>query len=265
MDFETLIVDTFDGIMTVTVNRPQARNALSVRTMTELKWLLVSLAADSRYAVRGVLLTGAGDRAFIAGADIREMAVMTPDEGEAFGRLGQEITQLLEDLPVPVIACVNGYALGGGCEMAIACDYIYATENALFGQPEVALGLIPGFGGCVRLQRYVGPARAKEMIYTGRKVGAPEALRIGLVNRVFPTPLAMLDAAAESLGEIARQSPVAVSLCKQTINAANGRQTAAALEIETAAFRRAFSTDDMREGTEAFLAKRSAKFPVGRG
>jgi enoyl-CoA hydratase len=264
MDFENLIINSHDEIMTVTVNRPDALNALSVRTLTELKQLLVSLIADDGYAVRGVVLTGAGDRAFIAGADIREMAVMTPDEGEAFGRLGQEVTRLLEDLPVPVIACVNGYALGGGCEMAIGCDYIYATENAVFGQPEVALGLIPGFGGCVRLQRYVGPARAKEMIYTGRKVDAQEALRIGLANRVFPTRHGMLDAAAESLREIARRSPVAVSLCKQTINAANGQETPAALEIETAAFRQAFTTDDMREGTQAFMEKRTAMFPAGR-
>jgi enoyl-CoA hydratase len=265
MDFETLIVDSREGITTVTVNRPKALNALSVRTLTEMKQLLVSLTANHGFAVRGVMLTGAGDRAFIAGADIREMAVMTPGEGEAFGQLGQEVTQLLEDLPMPVIACVNGYALGGGCEMAMGCDYIYATENAVFGQPEVALGLIPGFGGCVRLQRYVGPARAKEMIYTGRRVGAMEALGIGLVNRVFPSQRDMLAAAAQSLSEVAEQSPMAVSLCKATINAANGQTTAEALKVETAAFRAAFTTDDMREGTSAFLEKRAAAFPAGRG
>jgi len=264
MEFETLIVGSHHGITTVTVNRPDALNALSVLTLTELKRLLTSLTTDGGFAVRGVVLTGAGDRAFIAGADIREMARMTPDEGEAFGRLGQEVTRLLEELPMPVIACVNGYALGGGCELAMGCDYIYATENAVFGQPEVALGLIPGFGGCVRLQRHVGPARAKEMIYTGRRISAQEAFRIGLANRVLPTRSSMLDAAAESLDEIAKRSPVAVSLCKATINAANGRTTAGALEIETAAFRQAFTTDDMREGTRAFLEKRSAAFSADR-
>lgn len=264
MNFETLDVGTHEGIMTVAVNRPNALNALSARTLTELKQLLASLGANES-GIRGVILTGAGDRAFIAGADIREMAVMTPDEGEAFGRLGQEVTRLLEDLPKPVIACVNGYALGGGCEMAMGCDYIYATKNAVFGQPEVSLGLIPGFGGCVRLQRFVGPGRAKEMIYTGRKVDAEEALRIGLANRVFPTRDSMLEAARESLAEVAKRSPIAVSICKATINAANGRTTAGALEIETAAFRQAFTTEDMREGTRAFLEKRTPTFAARHG
>lgn len=264
MDFETLDIGTHEGIMTVTVNRPKALNALSVRTLTELKQLLISVGGNES-DIRGVILTGAGDRAFIAGADIREMAAMTPDEGEAFGRLGQEVTLLLEDLPRPVIACVNGYALGGGCEMAMGCDYIYATKNAVFGQPEVSLGLIPGFGGCVRLQRFVGPGRAKEMIYTGRKVDAEEAQRIGLANRVFPTRESMLAAARESLRDVATRSPVAVSICKAAINAANGHSTVAALEIETAAFRQAFTTDDMREGTAAFLEKRFPAFAARLG
>ncbi len=185
---------------------------------------------------------------------------MTPDEGEAFGRLGQEVTRLLEELPVPVIACVNGYALGGGCELAMGCDYIYATKNAVFGQPEVSLGLIPGFGGCVRLQRFVGPGRAKKMIYTGRMVDAEEAQRIGLVNRIFPTRESMWEAARKSLNEVATRSPVAVAIGRATINAANGHPTGAALEIETAAFRQAFTTEDMREGTQAFLEKRSPAF-----
>lgn len=259
MPYETLAVDIREEIMTVTVNRPHALNALSARTLTELRGLLLSLAATDP-GVRGVILTGSGDRAFIAGADIREMAGMNPDEGEAFGRLGQEVTRLLEDLPKPVVACVNGFALGGGCELAMGCDYIYATSNAVFGQPEVSLGLIPGFGGCVRLQRFVGPGRAREMIYTGRRVDAAEAQRIGLVNRVFATREGMLAAARESLAQIATRSPVAVSISKAAINAANGQPTLAALEIETAAFRQAFTTDDRREGTRAFLEKRSPAF-----
>lgn len=264
MDFETIVVDTGEGIATVTVDRPRALNALSAQTLTELRQLLISLPGNGS-GVRGVILTGSGDRAFVAGADIKEMAAMTPDEGESFGRLGQEVTRLLEELPVPVIACVNGYALGGGCELAMGCDYIYATKNAVFGQPEVSLGLIPGFGGCVRLQRFVGPGRAKEMIYTGRRVDAEEAERIGLVNRTFPTRESMLAAARKSLHEVAGRSPVAVALCKAAINEANGRTTEAALEVETTAFRHAFTTDDMREGTRAFLDKRTPTFAARVG
>ena len=155
-------------------------------------------------------------------ADISEMADMTPDEAEAFGRLGQHVTELLEALPFPIIACVDGYALGGGCELAMGCDYAYGTERAVFGQPEVTLGLIPGFGGCVRLQRLVGPGRAREMIYTGRRVEAEEARRIGLVNDVFPTRSEMMAAARESIAMIADRSPVAVGVCKAAINGVYG-------------------------------------------
>lgn len=257
----TLVVETTDRIVTVTISRPEALNALSRLTLTELKTLLQTLATASFDEVRGVLLTGAGERSFVAGADIREMSVMTPDEGEEFGRLGQEDTELFERLPVPVIACVNGFALGGGCEMAMAADFIYCTENAIFGQPEVALGLIPGFGGCVRLQRLVGPGYAKDLIYTGRRVDATEALRIGLVNATFASKDEMLDAARGSIAAIAANSPVAVSICKATINAANAEPTSAALDIERSSFRRAFESEDMRVGTLAFLGKQTATFP----
>lgn len=255
MDYRNLLVEDVDGIVTLTVHRPTARNALSVDTLTELRDFLTATTS-----IRGLILTGAPGPAFIAGADIREMAAMTPDEAEVFGGLGQEVTRLLEQVPVPVIACVDGYALGGGCEMAMACDFVYATEKAVFGQPEVLLGLIPGFGGCVRLQRMVGPAKARELIYSGRKVDAVEARRIGLVNEVFDSREDMLAAARRTLVEIAANSLVAVALCKSVVNAASGRTVADGLDIELDAFRRAFTSPDMKEGTAAFLAKRPPVF-----
>lgn len=255
MDYQTLALDEHDGILTVTVHRPPARNALSQLTLTELRDLLTGLSGP-----RALLLTGSEGPAFIAGADIREMATMTPEEGEAFGALGQEVTRLIETLPVPVIACVDGYALGGGCEMAMACDFIYATRKAVFGQPEVLLGLIPGFGGCVRLFRRVGVARAREMIYSGRRVDADEAHRIGLVNQLFDTRDEMFTAARLVLADIAANSPAAVAACKSAINAADGLNVGTGLRVELDAFRHTFTTADMREGTSAFLAKRTPVF-----
>jgi enoyl-CoA hydratase len=252
----TLSIQHDDGIVTVTVDRPAKLNALSEQTLTELRDFFAAPPAAS-----GILLTGAGEKAFVAGADIREMAAMDPDTAEKYGRLGQQVTTLIEQTPVPVIACVNGYALGGGCELAMGCDFIYATEQAVFGQPEVSLGLLPGFGGCVRLQRRVGPGWAKELIYTGRKLTAAQAQRIGLVNTVFADRQAMLTAAAGTLREIDANSPVAVTLCKSAIDAAYGIPTGRALDLEAAAFRETFTSEDMREGTTAFLAKRPAVFP----
>lgn len=255
MDYQNLVLDEHDGVLMVTVHRPPARNALSQLTLTELRHLLTHFAGP-----RAVLLTGSEGPAFVAGADIREMAAMTPEEGEAFGALGQEVTRLLEQLPVPVVACVDGYALGGGCELAMACDFVYATRKAVFGQPEVLLGLIPGFGGCVRLFRRVGVAKAREMIYSGRRVDAAEAYRIGLVNEVFDSREEMFAAARLVLADIAANSPVAVSTCKSVINAVDGLGVDDGLRVELDAFRQAFTTDDMREGTAAFLAKRTPMF-----
>jgi enoyl-CoA hydratase len=255
VDYQTLLLDEHDGVLTVTVHRPPARNALSQLTLTELRDLLSTLTGP-----RAVLLTGSVGPAFIAGADIREMAAMTPEEGERFGALGQEVTRLLERLPVPVIACVDGYALGGGCEMAMACDFIYATRKAVFGQPEVLLGLIPGFGGCVRLFRRVGVAKARELIYSGRRVDAVEAHRLGLVNEVFDNREEMFAAARLVLADIAANSPAAVSACKSVIGVVDGLGVDEGLEVELEAFRATFTTADMREGTAAFLAKRAPSF-----
>ncbi|MFD0201491.1 MULTISPECIES: enoyl-CoA hydratase-related protein [Saccharothrix] len=263
MDYSTLLIDERDGVTTLTVSRPRARNALSGQVLGELDHFLSGILDGP--APRGVILTGAPGPAFIAGADIREMAVMTPEEGERFGRLGQRVTRLLEQVPCPVVACVDGYALGGGCEVVLACDFAYATRRSVFGQPEVVLGLVPGFGGCVRLQRLVGPAVARELIYTGRHVDAPEAARLGLVNAVFDDRDEMLAVARAVLGRIAGNSATAVSLAKAAVNASRGTTVAAGLAFELDAFREAFTTDDMREGTAAFLAKRRPAFTGATG
>jgi len=261
MTYQTLLVEQHSGIVTLTINRPDKLNALSEVVLGELNDLLTGLAAKSFPEIRGMVVTGAGDKAFIAGADIARMAEMSPAEGATFSQLGQGVPLLLEALPFPVIACVHGYALGGGCELAMGCDYIFATETAVFGQPEVSLGLIPGFGGCVRLLRLVGPSRAKELIYTGRNVKADEALRIGLVNRVFATKQEMLAGAAESLALVTAKSPVAVSVCKQILNELEGKSTRDQLRVENDGFYRVFESEDKREGTAAFLAKRKPVFP----
>jgi enoyl-CoA hydratase len=275
--FETLTIETSDGVATVTINRPESLNALSGRVVEDLAKLcevlnnvggsgLAEGAAggptdDAAWQVRGVILTGAGGKAFVAGADIREMIAMNQDEGEFYARSMHTVTLALEALPVPVIACVDGYALGGGCELALAADFIYASERAQFGQPEVNLGLVPGFGGSVRLQQRMGLGMARELIYTGRRIDAHEALRLGLVNRVLPTREELLAAAAETIGEIATKSPTAVALAKRAINDAAGRPTAEGLDVEARAFRLAFGTEDMREGTDAFISKRQPVFP----
>ena len=254
----TVVVDLQAPVATVTVDRPRARNALSSQVLGEL--LAVCTALGENPAVAGVVLTGAPGPAFVAGADIREMAALDPEEGARFGALGQEVTRVLEALPVPVIACVDGYALGGGCELALACDFVYATPKAVFGQPEVLLGLIPGFGGCVRLRRQVGPGRARELIFTGRHVDAAEAQRIGLVTELFDSREAMLAGARATIAAVSRNSRDAVALAKSALNAGRGRSVDDGLELELAAFRAAFTSPDMREGTGAFLGKREPVF-----
>ena len=267
MDFgsyATLQLDVTDSIATLTVNRPDALNALSQEVVAEL-WKAFTAIQDScrhdaGWPVRGVIVTGAGGKAFVAGADIREMSGMEPDEAAEYSRSMQAVTLLIEKLPVPVVAAVDGFALGGGCELALACDFIYASEAARFGQPEVNLGLVPGFGGSVRLPQRIGLGPARELIYTGRRIDAGEALRLGLVNRVLGTREELLAAARETLGEIAQKAPAAVGIAKHAISRATGRPTAQGLEDEADAFREAFTTADMREGTSAFLEKRAAVF-----
>ena len=259
MRYDNLEIEEKNSVITLTVNRPEKLNALSSKVMMELISFLKSLWKSDRSYV-GLILTGKGERSFIAGADIKEMSRMNASEGEAFGALGQEVTTLLESLPIPVVACVNGFAFGGGCEMALASDIIYAVESAQFAQPEVNLGLIPGFGGCVRLFRRIGPGRAKELIYSGRKISAAEAERIGLADRVFPTKEAMLLEAKNFLIEVAQKSSFAISICKSVINQADGLDIEAGLLAEKRGFRCAFSHEHMRIGTDSFLEKRTAQF-----
>ncbi|MFM6974630.1 MAG: enoyl-CoA hydratase/isomerase family protein [Agromyces sp.] len=252
-----------DAIATVTIDRPEALNALSVEILTELaetfEHLEVQILAD-RQSVRGVILTGAGGRAFVAGADIRAMSVMDVTEGERIGQLGQTLTTRIEALPVPVIAAVDGVALGGGCELAMACDVIYATEASRFGQPEVKLGLIPGFGGSVRLPRFVGLARARELIYSGRVIDAATAHHYGLVAELFASRDELITAATDSLRLMAANGPLAIAATKAVMADIVGMDTESALARELAGFAECFAGSEVREGTTAFLEKRPAQF-----
>ncbi|EMY35433.1 3-hydroxybutyryl-CoA dehydratase [Arthrobacter crystallopoietes BAB-32] len=259
-EYQALKIERADQLATVTIDRPEALNALSTQVVAELARAVDELRSPEAAGIRCVLLTGSGAKAFAAGADIREMADMTEEQAAEYSGAMQDVTRELEQLPVPVIACVNGFALGGGLELAMACDFIYATASARFGQPEVGLGLIPGFGGTVRLPQLVGPARAKELIYSGRAIDAATALQIGLVNQVFDTREEMLEAAAATGAEIAAKSPAAVASAKGTIDAAAALPTAEGLLLEREAFAATFGTEDARIGTRAFLAKEKPQF-----
>jgi enoyl-CoA hydratase len=250
-------VDREDAVAVVTVDRQDALNALDVATLTELRDRLRELAADDD--VRVVILTGAGEKAFVAGADIKYMSGLDVDEAKAWGALGHEAGRLLETMPAPTIAAVNGFALGGGCELALACDIRYAATNAKLGQPEVNLGIIPGWGGTQRLARVCGLGVAKELIFTGRVVDAEEALRIGLVNAVHDP---VLEKAREVAALLASKSPIALRLMKELTNRALGGDHAANLEAEGDTFGELFSSEDAREGLTAFVEKRE---PVFRG
>jgi len=262
MNYETLQIERDGGVITVTIDRPAKLNALSAQVFADLIDALRGLAGDP--TVAAMLLTGAGQRAFVAGADIRAMQRMSPAEGERFAALGQRVTCRIEALPFPVIACVDGHALGGGCELAMSCDFIYATERATFGQPEVALGLIPCFGGCVRLARAVGPGRARELIYTGRRIDAREAEAMGLINAMHADRRAMLAAARETAALIASRSRGAVAICKRVIDGALDQPTATGLGLERAGFREAVASADGREGMAAFVEKRAPAFDAER-
>ncbi len=259
-EFETLSCEEKDQVLIISINRPDKLNALSQKVLSEIQEIFVEVGRDFSFKYRGIILTGTGDKAFIAGADIKAMDGMSPEEGEIFAKLGQGVTLLMETCPVPVIACVNGFALGGGCEMAMACDFIYATKNALFGQPEVNLGLIPGFGGTQRLMRYVGVARSRELIYTGRNIKIDEAKEIGLVQKVFENKEDMMNAAMETLSVIASKSPLIISKCKEVIRKGEAMDIAAGLEVEKEGFKFVFSTEDKAEGVKAFLEKRKPLF-----
>ena len=238
----------------VTIDRPQVLNALSAETLGELERAIDEAAADDR--IRAVIITGGGDKAFVAGADIKELqALGTAQDGFEHSRSSHQLLFKMEALPKPVIMAVNGYALGGGCELALAGDIIIAAENAQFGQPEVGLGIIPGFGGTQRLPRLVGRTSALEMILTGGRIGAQDALAIGLVNRVVPADQ-LMQTAEEIAAAIAKNAPVAVALAKRAVYAGLELSPRAGNELEMEYFGEAVGTADRKEGTSAFLEKR---------
>lgn len=253
--YENLIVAQDGAVTTITINRPKSLNALNSLTLRELA-KAVRIAGETSHAV---ILTGAGEKAFVAGADIAEMAPMTPWSAREFSELGHVLTALLEDLPCATIAAVNGYALGGGCELAVACDMIYASENARFGLPEVTLGVTPGFGGTQRLVRLIGKLRAKEMIFTGEMVDAKRAAEMGLVNAVVPR-LELLAHCKKIAEKIASRGPLAIARAKRLVERGYDLPLRAANRQEAETFALLFDTKDRVEGMQAFLEKRPAKF-----
>jgi enoyl-CoA hydratase len=243
------------GVAVVTIDREDALNALDVPTLTALRDRLRELEGDT--GVRALVLTGAGDRAFVAGADIKYMSGLDPEQAKGWGALGHEAARLLETMPRPTIAAINGFALGGGCELALACDIRYASGRAKLGQPEINLGIVPGWGGTQRLARVCGIGVAKDLIFTGRTVDAEEALRIGLVNAIADP---VLERALETARELAGKSSTALALAKRLCNLTLGVDHAGALEVEADEFGELFASDDAREGLAAFVEKRVPTF-----
>ena len=244
-----------DMIAVLTINRPKALNALNSQVLEELDKTLDAIDTNK---IRALIITGAGEKSFVAGADIGEMSSLSKKEGEAFGKKGNDVFRKLETFAIPVIAAVNGFALGGGCEISMSCDIRICSDNAIFGQPEVGLGITPGFGGTQRLARLVGPGMAKQMIYTARNIKADEALRIGLVNAVYPQS-ELLNEAKKLAQTIARQAPIAVRNCKKAINDGLQVDMDKAIEIEERLFGDCFETEDQRAGMGNFLEKDKSK------
>jgi len=254
--YETITVAHEEGIAVLTLNRPDKLNALNELLLVEFRGAILALSQNR--TVRALIVTGAG-KAFAAGADIAAMSEMPTTIAKAFADAGHAVGDALESAPFPSIAAVNGFALGGGCELAMACDFIYASDKAKFGQPEVNLGVIPGFGGTQRLARRVGLGKARELCYTGDVIGAEEALRIGLVNAVYPLE-ELLPAAREVAKKIATKGPLAIAQCKRVIGRGADLPLERASELEAQAFALLFGTSDQREGMKAFIEKRPAKF-----
>jgi len=257
MTYENILLEKKNAIAYVTVNRPKVLNALNMATMEELGAAFLDIRADA--AIRVAILTGAGDKAFVAGADIGELAQRDPVSGKEFAHRGQAVLDLIENLGRPVIACVNGFALGGGCELALACTMRLASDNAKFGQPEVKLGILPGYGGTQRLPRLVGKGLAMQMVLAGEMITAQEAHRIGLVNEV--TAAAELIPRAEAIAaKIIANAPLAVQYAMEAVNKGMEMTLAEGLFLEATLFGVCCATEDKREGTTAFLEKRAAAF-----
>jgi len=257
MEFKNLLIENDNGVVTLTINRPQALNSLNSETLDELGCALYGLEYDP--AAKVIIVTGAGEKAFVAGADIKEMAEMSAYEGHRFGRKGQHVMMAMEKMKTPVIAAVNGFALGGGLELALGCDFIYASNKAKLGFPEVTLGIMPGFGGTQNLARLIGPNKANELIFTGRMITAEKALAWGIVNEVF-APEELLSKAKETAAAIAAVGLVGVAYAKDAI--ANGLNMTKedGFRYEASLFGVLFATEDQREGMGAFVEKRKAEF-----
>jgi enoyl-CoA hydratase len=257
MTFDNLLLERDGAVATITINRPKVLNALNSQTIDELRRAILELKADGE--IRAIVVTGAGEKSFIAGADINELAVQTPVTGREHALAGQHVFDLLENLGKPVIAAINGFALGGGCELAMACTLRLAADTARLGQPEVSLGLLPGYAGTQRLPRLVGKGKAMEMILTGAPISAEEAQRIGLVNRVVPAAELMKEAKALA-AQLARSAPIAMRYIINAVNKGVEMPFVEACQYEATLFGLIASTEDMREGTRAFLEKRKADF-----
>ncbi len=260
MSYENLLFEVTEGIAVITFNRPKALNALSPEVMSELDAALDRVAADE--SIRVVILTGAGDKAFVAGADIKVMSEFTPLDAKRFASAGQKVLDKLGAIPQPTIACVNGYALGGGCEIALACDFIYAADTAVLGQPEINLGIMPGFGGTQRLARRVGLGLAKELCLSGVNISAEEALRIGLVNKVFPKD-ELMAATMKTAKIIAAKGRVALREIKTVLEEGFDMELKKACAMEVDRFAICFTSEDQKEGMSAFIEKRQPEFKGG--
>jgi enoyl-CoA hydratase len=260
VNYSNIVLDTSENIATITFNRPKALNALSSGLLTEFSHALDALASNEDIGV--LVLTGAGDKAFVAGADITELAKLDTLGAKLFTQHGLAVIHKLTELPIPVIAAVNGFALGGGLEIAMACDFIYAAGNAFFGQPEIKLGLIPGYGGTQRLPRIIGSGPAKELLFTGKMISAEEARRLGIVNSVT-TSENLIAEVMKTAGEMASKGRVALRAIKQTVNFGLNVDLATGLRIETDAFAICLASSDAKEGTKAFLEKRQPVFSGG--
>ena len=253
VDMTNILLEKKGYIAVATINRPKALNALNSEVLSDLDELVATVKADDE--IRALVITGSGEKAFVAGADIGEMSTLTKEGGTAFGKHGNDVFRAIETLPIPTIAAVNGFALGGGCELSMACDIRICADTAVFGQPEAGLGITPGFGGTQRLARLVSPGMAKQLIYTAKNIKADEAYRIGLVNAVYP--LEELMPAAEKLAEtIAKNAPIAVRACKKAINDGLQVDMDKAIVIEEKLFGSCFQSADQIEGMSAFLEKR---------
>jgi len=257
MQYNNIIFTAENKIATITFNRPKALNALNRELIKEFSDAVHRTCENEE--IRVLILTGSGEKSFVAGADITELSTMNALQAKQLSETGHNVLNRLQELPIPVIAAVNGFALGGGCEIALACDFIYASDKAKFGLPEITLGLIPGYGGTQRLSRLIGKNKAKELIFTGKMISAPEAFELGIVNKVVPSD-SLMEEVLKTAGMIATKGKVSIRAAKQAVNHGTNSDLATGCKIEMDAFSLCFAAEDAKEGTTAFLEKRKPEF-----